>query len=83
MTHFFPGISQRTSGLWNTLWEILLSPPKEGCKDCEIFQEYHGSLLLEAMEKEDEVFLKDCALAMTFWSSELLLNPNNSYLSLL
>ncbi|XP_029800006.1 E3 ubiquitin-protein ligase makorin-1-like [Suricata suricatta] len=34
-------------------------------------------------EQEDEAFFVDCALAMAFWGSELLLDTNNSYLCLL
>ncbi|XP_040501134.1 uncharacterized protein LOC121106109 isoform X2 [Ursus maritimus] len=34
-------------------------------------------------EQENEVFFMNCALAMTFWGSELLLGPDTSYLGLL
>lgn len=34
-------------------------------------------------EQEDEVLFMDCALAMAFWGSELLLDSNDSYLGIL
>ncbi|XP_014638055.1 PREDICTED: E3 ubiquitin-protein ligase makorin-1-like [Ceratotherium simum simum] len=38
---------------------------------------------LGGTEPEDEVFFADCVLAMAFWGSELLLDPNSSYHDLL
>ncbi|XP_070100569.1 E3 ubiquitin-protein ligase makorin-1 isoform X1 [Equus caballus] len=38
---------------------------------------------LRGAEPEDEVFFTNCALAMAFWGSELLLDPNSSYHGLL
>lgn len=33
----------------------------------------------EGTEPEEEVLFMDCALGMTFWGSELLLDPSSSY----
>ena len=41
------------------------------------------AVLLGGAEQEDKVFFTDCALAMAFWGSELLLDPNRTYHSLL
>ncbi|XP_045399525.1 E3 ubiquitin-protein ligase makorin-1-like [Lemur catta] len=38
---------------------------------------------LGGTEPEDDVFFTDCAPAMAFWGSELLLDPNSSYCGLL
>ena len=42
MTHFLQDTSQGTSGLRNTLGEILST--KRRCKEWEAFQEYDGTL---------------------------------------
>ncbi|XFF90771.1 hypothetical protein AB1E18_016990 [Capra hircus] len=36
-------------------------------------------VFLGGTEPEEEVLFMDCALGMTFWGSELLLDPNSSY----